>query len=111
MEERIRILEENVKRLTDLVNSLIKSINISKEYTDADIAGTRKSVNDLTPYKATKEAYYADREVTFYDVPEGNVSVFFDYYYGPYTIERISNMLVVKFDSLINSTNVTIVIQ
>lgn len=36
-----------VENLEKLVNELVKAINKSKQYTDADIAGARKSISDL----------------------------------------------------------------
>lgn len=110
--ERIEQLENEMVYLRNLVDSLIKSISMSKQYTNADIEGTRKSISDLTPYVATKQAYFGDSQVTFYDVPEGNISVFFDSYLGPYSFERVGNMLKVSFGVLtVASTNVTISIQ
>ena len=105
-------LEERVKNLETLVNALVKSRTLDKMYTEADINGTRQSVSNITPFVSTKQAYFGDSQVTFYDVPEGNVSVFFDSYLGPYSYERVSNMLTVQFDTLtVVSTNITISIQ
>lgn len=38
---------KRVENLENLVNGLIKNMNIAKGYTDADIAGVRKNINDL----------------------------------------------------------------
>lgn len=112
MEERIKQLEEEVVYLRNLIDSLIKSNNISKQYTDWNIEANVQNINKITPYVSTKQAYFGDNQVTFYDVPEGNVSVFFDSYLGPYSFERVGNMLTVSFDVLtVASTNVTISIQ
>ena len=105
-------MEERLSRLEVLVNNLIKMYGMDKAYTSADIDGTRQSISNITPYVATKQAYFGDSQVTFYDVPEGNVSVFFDSYLGPYSFERVGKMLTVLFDTLIvASTNITISIQ
>lgn len=104
-------LETRVANLENLVNSLIKSINNNKAYTDADINGVRKSVTDITPYKETLTGYYGETEKTFYDAPEGNVMIFFDKYTGPYSVSRIDNRLIVSFDALQEQNDITILIQ
>ena len=60
------------------------------------------------PYKQTKTAYYGNTEVTFYDVPSGNVTVFIGGYSGSYSVERIENRLTVRFDALTKQADVTI---
>ena len=77
-------------------------------YTDADTAGTRQSVSEITPYTDTKTAYYGDTEVVFYDVPQGNTSVFIDGYDGGYATERVGNRLYVYFDKPIDVAQVTV---
>ena len=101
-----------VENLENLVNNLIETINNSKFYTDADIAGVRKGVSELTPYVASAEAFYGEKEKTFYNVPQGNLLVFFDAYAGSYTVERIADRLTIKFpEALQSATNITITIQ
>lgn len=104
LEERVRILEEQVR-------GLISARAKDKEYTDADINGTRQSVANLTPFTMTKSAYYGENAKAFYGVPEGNTSVFFSKYTGPYTISRIGSTLTVAFDTLTAPTDITISIQ
>ena len=111
MEERIKILEVKVDRLENLVNALISKMNIDKGYTDADIAGVRKATSDITPYTETKTGYYGESEKVFYDVPVGNISVFFNNYNGSYSVNRVQNRLIVSFDTLTDTTNITISIQ
>lgn len=112
LNEKIEMLELKVDRLEQMLFAKINSDNMSKQYTDADINGTRQSISNITPFVLTKQAYFGDSQVTFYDVPEGNVSVFFDSYLGPYSFERVGNMLTVLFDTLtVASTNITISIQ
>ena len=101
LEERVRILEEQVR-------GLVKSRALDKMYTEADINGTRQSVANITPTVMTKTAYYGEKEKTFYDVPKGNISVFFDNYNGDYSINRVQNRLIVSFDTLKEKTNITI---
>lgn len=69
-------------------------------------------VNDLTPYTETKTAYYGEKEKTFYNVPNGNTSVFFDKYNGGYSLNRVGDILIVSFnETIIEATNVTIMVQ
>ena len=69
------------------------------------------SIDDITPYKETKTAYYNESEKTFYGVPEGNVEVFFDNYNGQYTISKVVDRVTVKFDVLSQPTNITISVR
>ena len=69
------------------------------------------AIEELTPYTDTKTAYYGETSKTFYGVPEGNVTVFFDNYNGAYTTSREEDRLTVSFDTLEAETNITISIQ
>ena len=104
LEERVRILEEQVR-------SLISARAMDKMYTDADINGTRQSVANLTPFTMTKSAYYGENAKAFYGVPEGNTSVFFSKYNGSYTTSRVGSTLTVAFDTLTEPTDITISIN
>lgn len=105
-------IEKRVSNLENLVDYLSKQINNNKHYTDANIAGTRKSVSDITPYTETKTAYYGETEKTFYGVPEGNVSVFFSNFNGVYSVYRSADRLLVIFETaLTGATNITISVQ
>ncbi len=101
IEKRVEILEKNF-------NSLIKKLNNDKFYEDADIAGVRQNVSDITPYKQTLTAYYGETEKTFYNVPGGNVTVYFDNYDGVYSLDKIEDRLIVSFDALEHETQITI---
>lgn len=101
IERRVEILEKNF-------NSLIKKLSNDKLYEDADIAGVRQNVSELTPYKVKLTAYYGETEKTFYGVPEGNISVYFDNYGGDYSVQRIEDRLIVSFDALEHETQITI---
>lgn len=69
-------------------------------------------VNYLTPYEETKKAYYGENEKVFYNVPEGNLTVFFDNYDGEYEIERILDRLTITFpERLKDMTNITIKVE
>ena len=104
-------IDKRIEILENLVESLIETINNSKFYTDADISGVRKNVSDITPYKETKTAYYNESEKTFYNVPDGNVSVFFNNYNGNYSVKRLMDMVTVSFDKLNNATEITIKVE
>ena len=70
--------------------------------------GIVQQLIELTPYTETKTAYYLEKEKTFYDVPNGNLTVYFDNYNGSYSVSRIANRVTVSFDTLTESTNITI---
>ena len=104
-------INTRLTNLENLVESLIKTINNSKFYTDADISGVRQNVSEITPYTETKTAYYGDKEITFYNVPQGNVLVQFSNYEGSYSVERESDRLTVSFEPLTDNTDITITIK
>ena len=62
-------------------------------------------VDEVTPYTETKQAYIGDTEVTFYNVPEGNVTIFFD---KPYTMEKVAGGITLTFEELEEVTDITI---
>lgn len=104
-------LETRVTNLEKLVDSLVTAINNTKFYTDADIAGVRQSVSEVTPYTETKTAYFNESEKTFYKVPTGNITVLFDNYNGEYTVSKVVDRVTVKFDKLKDKTNITIEVK
>lgn len=86
---------KEISALWDKINELSKSLS--------DYTGIR--VDEVTPYTETKQAYIGDTEVTFYDVPEGNVTVFFD---KPYTMEKVADRITLHFEELEEVTEITI---
>lgn len=104
-------INTRLNNLENLVESLINTINNSKFYTDADIAGVRQSVSEITPYTESKTAHYNEKEKTFYNVPQGNVLVQFSNYQGSYAVNRITDRLTVTFDQLTENTDITITIH
>ena len=86
------------------IDALTASITAQK----TEIDSLSASVEELTPYTETKPAYYNESEKTFYNVPEGNISVFFDNYNGQYSVSRVSDRVIVSFDTLAQATNITI---
>jgi hypothetical protein len=76
------------------------------------ISQVDSKVNAITPYEETKKAFYGEIEKVFYNVPEGNTTIFFDNYDGEYEVSRIENRLTIKFaDRLKDMTNVTVVVN
>lgn len=107
IEQRVQILEENFKNL----NAAFIQSQINQSSVTAKVDDTSNRVTSITPYTDTKTAYYGDTSITFYDAPQGNVSVFFDGYNGAYSVSRVENRLSVSFDALDKQTQVTISIQ
>ena len=98
-------IETRLTNLENLVDSLVTIINNQKFYTDADIAGARQNINEITPWTATKTAYIDDTECIFEGVPQGNVTV---YCSVPHTVEKQDGRVVVKFEALTEVIDITI---
>ena len=98
-------LETRVTNLENMLASIVDTLSNNKMYTDADIAGVRQSVAEVTPYKETKTAYIDDTEVVFTNVPKGNLTIYFN---KPYTVEREENRLIIRFEALEEVTPITI---
>ena len=76
------------------------------------VSQVSSQVNAITPYEDSKKAYYGEIEKVFYNVPNGNVTIFFDNYTGEYELVRTENRLTVKFpERLSDMTNVTIMVN
>lgn len=68
-------------------------------------------IAEITPYTVTKTAYIDDTEITFTEVPDGNMSVFVkdsEGNYPSYTVERSGDRVTVSFEALKQITTVTI---
>ena len=101
LEERVKLLENKVSMLnTAFVSSQINQVPIT-----AKVDETSNKVIQLTPYTETKVGYYGETEKTFYNVPEGNVTVFG---LKEYSLDRISDRLTITFDALSEQTEITI---
>lgn len=73
------------------------------------ISALNRRVNEITPYEQTKTAYYGETEKVFYNVPDGNVTVFCDV---ENTFSRIEDRLIVKFaERLSDTVEITISVQ
>lgn len=98
-------IETRVTNLENMLASIVDTLSNNKMYTDADIAGVRKSVSDVTPYTETRTAYISDTQMIFNNVPSGNLSVYFD---KPYTVEREADRITITFEALEEVTPITI---
>ena len=104
-------IEQRLSNLENLVNSLAKRIDGNKFYADADTQGNRQSISELTPYTETRQGYIGDTEITFNNVPSGNMSIFFTNYNGDYSTRRVNDRVTISFDALTEQTDITISIQ
>lgn len=98
-------LEKRVTNLENMLASVMKNISNNKYYTDADVAGVRQGVENITPYTETKKAYIDDTELVFENVPSGNLTVYFD---KDYQIEKEGNRVTLHFEALEAPTDITI---
>ena len=101
-------IETRLRNLENLVDYLSKMVTNNKQYTDADIAGTRQNISAITPFTDTKTAYIGDTEVTFENVPTGNLTVFG---LSEYSIDRQNDRITITFDAVDEVTTVSISIQ
>lgn len=105
-------LEQRVEKLEELYSNLVNDFIQAQKNQVVNTAKTDDNSNNiktLTPYTITKIGYYGETEKTFYNVPEGNVTVYGLRNY--YNMSRISDRLTLTFDALTEQTNITISIQ
>ena len=100
-------LEKRLSNLENLVNYLSKQITDIKQYSDADMAGARQNISDVTPATYTKTAYIGDTEVVFTDVPSGNLTVFTDNLIE-YSMAKDNDRVTISFEPLSEVTTITI---
>ena len=91
-------------RLDNLQESFIQAQKNQVPIT-AKVDDSANQVKAITPYTETKIGYYGETEKTFYNVPDGNVTV---YGLAEYTMDRISDNITLTFDALTKETNITI---
>ena len=65
----------------------------------------QEQIDSITPYTNTKTAYIGDTEVVFYTENKGNITVYFD---KPYTMEKLSDRIILHFDELDEVADITI---
>lgn len=107
-EYEIQNLKEKVTNLQQTVIQMGKNTAPFESKVDS----TANQVDAITPYTEKKTAYFGETEKTFYDVPQGNISVFFSNDVGRwYDVKRINNRLTISFDALTEQTDITISVQ
>lgn len=106
--------EYEIQNLKTTVSNLQETV-IQMARNNTPIVGkvdsTANAVDILTPYKDTAKAYFNETEKVFYNVPVGNLSVFFTNYNGDYSTSRINDRVSISFDALNEQTDITIMIQ
>ena len=72
-----------------------------------------EDVLSVTPYTESKTAYIDDTEVTFADVPQGNLTVYFESNggYPNYNVSRNGDRVTITFEPLEYIGTVTISVQ
>lgn len=101
-------LEQRVERLERLFENLQESFIQAQANQVINTAKTDDNSNNIkaiTPYTETKIGYFGETEKTFYNVPDGNVTVFG---LKEYSLDRISDRLTLTFDALSEQTEITI---
>ena len=100
-------IEDLEERLNTFEASLLQMAENLVPQT-AKVDETANKVDAITPYTDTKTAYIGDTEVTFENVPQGNLSVFG---LSEYSIDRQSDRITIMFDAVEEVTTVSISIQ
>lgn len=101
-------LEKRVERLERLFENLQESFIQAQENQVINTAKTDDNSNNIkaiTPYTETQIGYYGETEKTFYNVPNGNVTVFG---LNAYTLNRVADRLILTFSALTEQTEITI---
>ena len=106
-EKEINDLKRQVKQLNESVLAMGKN-NVGQV---SKLDDTSNKVEQITPYTETKIAYYGEKEKTFYNIPDGNITVLFDNYNGSYSVSRTVDRVTVSFDTLTDATDVTISVK
>lgn len=102
--------------ILDILNVMNQRISdISNRFDDVFINlhnQSTRSIKEITPYTATQTAYYGESEKVFYDVPQGNITVFWDNYVGDYSVQRVDGGVTVSFDTLtVAEATISIMVQ
>ena len=102
---------EELKRRVDMLSNTVSQAGKNQTAVTGKVDDTSNRVDAITPYTETKTAYYGESKKTFYDVPDGNLNVYFTNYDGNYSVSRMSGKLTISFDTLTKQTDITISIQ
>lgn len=84
-------------KMQNTINDLVQRID--------NYANSR--IDKITPYKVTKTAYIDDTEITFTDVPAGNMTIYTDKVID-YQISRESGYVTISFSPLEDITKITL---
>ena len=103
----IQDLEERLDSFEQTLLQMAKNIVPVTQKTD----DTSNRVDAITPYTETKVAYFGEKEKVFYEVPEGNTTVFLEDYFGTYSVNRIADRLTVSFPALEKTVKITVMVQ
>lgn len=101
-------LEKRVERLERLFENLQESFIQAQANQVINTAKTDDNANKvdaITPYTETQIGYYGETEKTFYNVPDGNVTVFG---LDEYSMTRIADRIILTFEPLYTAVNITI---
>lgn len=107
LEVRVQNLEA---RLDSLMDSFVQS-QINETPVVGKIEETANTVDSITPYKEIKTGYIGDKEAVFMTERQGNLTVFVEDTTGHninYSVERLSDRIIVSFEPLENVTYITI---
>lgn len=94
---------EKIKSDEDSEGKCYDWYTIAEHYRYVDRVKTVKQ-----PYEETKTAYYGESEKVFYNVPQGNITVFFD---NDYSVSRLDGTVTIRFEAVTENTDITIMIQ
>ena len=104
-------IEYEIQKLRADLNNLQTAFLQSQRNASATVGkvdDTSNKVVAITPYTDVKTAYIGDTEVTFENVPNGNVSVFG---LTEYAIDRQNDRIIISFPAVEEVTDVTISVQ
>ncbi|MCR5098752.1 MAG: hypothetical protein K6B14_07385 [Lachnospiraceae bacterium] len=107
IEQRLKNLES---RFDALQNAFLQSQRNGVAVTAKadEVVTLNNKVEDITPYTVTKTAYIDDTELTFNNVPTGHITVFCSI---EYSMEHISDSVIISFEPLNEVTEITIMVQ
>lgn len=100
-EQRLNQLEKQV----DNLNKAFLQAQRNQVPITAKVDDSANQVKAITPYTETQIGYYGETEKTFYNVPDGNVTV---YGLKNYTMTKIADRLIFVFSALTEQTEITI---
>ena len=101
LEQRVNQLEKQF----DNLNKAFLQAQRNQVPITAKVDDSANQVKAITPYTETQIGYYGETEKTFYNVPDGNVTVFG---LNAYALNRVADRLTLTFSALTEQTEITI---